>query len=390
MDSSYRISPWVILLMLNSIWTVDAQKKVFSITNFGGKSDGKTDNKQALANAWKKACGTDGGAVLIPKGTYLVSVGYFQGPCTGITLFSVQGSLLASSTIGASPWLTFYKVYGLRFSGSGTLNGNGAFAWSRCQHFKQCPNRPTMLKIENVKNGLIQGVSLVNSKMFHLHIDWSENVIMKNLHISAPENSPNTDGIHVSRSNYVYIMNSVIGTGDDCVSIGDGCRNVHISDVNCGPGHGISIGSLGEYKGELDVNGITVKNCNLTRTQNGLRIKTWAPSQSSNVVSGVTFQNINLNMVDNPIIIDQYYCPTGSCGHKGESSVAIKGVKYINVRGSSSLATAADIRCSKRKPCQDIELIGVDIKYNGKPTTAYCSPQAGVQFRGPKQDPSRC
>ncbi|KAL8485370.1 hypothetical protein ACS0TY_027606 [Phlomoides rotata] len=389
MDSSYRISPWVILLMLNSIWTVDAQKKVFSITNFGGKSDGKTDNKQALANAWKKACGTDGGAVLIPKGTYLVSVGYFQGPCTGITLFSVQGSLLASSTIGASPWLTFYKVYGLRFSGSGTLNGNGAFAWSRCQHFKQCPNRPTSLKIFNVKNALIQGISLVNSKMFHLNIFESQNVKVENIRITAPGDSPNTDGIHVSRSNFVNIIDTFIGTGDDCVSLGDGSTNVNVSNVFCGPGHGISIGSLGKFTGEQDVSGITVRNCNLSKTTNGLRIKTFAPSQSSNIVSDVTFAEIHLDTVYNPIIIDQNYCPDGECARTGDSSVAIKGVKYINVRGSSEIATGVNIQCSKSKPCQDIDLKGVDITFNGQPATASCSTPAGVQFQG-QNVPSSC
>ncbi|KAL8519235.1 hypothetical protein ACS0TY_010248 [Phlomoides rotata] len=61
-------------------------------------------------------------------------------------------------------------------------------------------------------------------------------------------------------------MNSIIGTGDDCVSLGDGCRNVNISGVFCGPGNSIRIGSLDLYKGEQDVSGITVKNCTLSMT----------------------------------------------------------------------------------------------------------------------------
>lgn len=36
-----------------------------------------------------------------------------------------------------------------------------------------------------------------------------------------------------------------ITTGDDCVSIQTGCSGVYIHNVNCGPGHGISIGGLG-------------------------------------------------------------------------------------------------------------------------------------------------
>ncbi|KAL0291404.1 UNVERIFIED_CONTAM: Polygalacturonase [Sesamum radiatum] len=191
--------------------------------------------------------------------------------------------------------------------------------------------------------------NLVNSKIFHLLIHESQNLNVY-VSISAPEDSPNTDGIHTGNSNGVNIFDSHIATGDDCLSMGDGSRNVNISgvwcgpghgsrNVNisgvwCGPGHGISIGSLGKYEGEEDVNGITVRNCTLTNTDNGLRIKTWAPSLSSTVVSDVTHSDINVNNVKNPIIIDQYYCPGGSCSHEGESSVAIKGVKFINIRGA--------------------------------------------------------
>ncbi|KAL8498106.1 hypothetical protein ACS0TY_021438 [Phlomoides rotata] len=382
------MSPWIILLM---IWTVDAQNNNnFVITDFGAIPDGQTDNKQAFVNAWEKACGTKGGTVSVPKGTFLVSGGDFEGPCVGKTLFNIDGTLIASSSNDPSldSWLTFRKLDGLTFSGTGTLDGNGASAWSRCKSSQNCGNRPTTLKIGSVTNAQIQGISLVNSKMFHLNIYDSQDVYVKNVKISAPEDSPNTDGIHVARSSHVNILDSFIGTGDDCVSMGDGCNNVNISGVFCGPGHGISIGSLGKYTGEKDVVGIVVRNCTLRKTQNGLRIKTWAPSQSSNVVSNVTFANIVLDSTRNPIIIDQYYCPSGSCSRDGESSVEIRGVKYVDVHGSSSLATAVNVQCSRSKPCQDIHLIGLKITYNGQPSTAICSP--GVQFQGPHQVPSRC
>ncbi|KAL8481921.1 hypothetical protein ACS0TY_027621 [Phlomoides rotata] len=381
----------IILFMICSIWSVEVHGKNnnFIITNFGGIKDGKTDNQQVFANAWKKACGTPGGTVSIPKGTFVVSSGEFEGPCKGSTHFRIDGTLMASHGGSGDHWLTFKKVDGLTLSGTGTIDGNGASAWSSCKSNKNCDNRPTSLKIANVKSALIQGIRLVNSKMFHLHIHESENVKVENVKITAPEDSPNTDGIHLSRSNNINILNSFIGTGDDCVSIGHGSRNVEVSGVFCGPGHGISIGSLGKYEEEEDVSGITVKDCTLRKTDNGLRIKTWAPSKSSIVVSNVTYTDIKLESVDNPIIIDQYYCPSGKCAHDGESSVKIQGLTYANVRGSSSEKTAVNIQCSKSKPCQDIDLVGVKINYNGQATMARCS-AGDVKFQGTNQVPSRC
>lgn len=43
--NSYSLSPWIIILMINSIWTIHAQNNNFIVTDFGGIADGKTDNK---------------------------------------------------------------------------------------------------------------------------------------------------------------------------------------------------------------------------------------------------------------------------------------------------------------------------------------------------------
>lgn len=65
------------------------------------------------------------------------------------------------------------------------------------------------------------------------------NVKMESLNIYAPANSPNTDGIDLEETTYATILDSNIGTGDDCISLGHGTFNVFIQNVFCGPGHGI-------------------------------------------------------------------------------------------------------------------------------------------------------
>lgn len=67
-----------------------------------------------------------------------------------------------------------------------------------------------------------------------------------------------------------------------------------------------SIGSLGKYKNEADVKDVTISDCTLFNTTNGLRIKTWADSPPS-AASSITFKDIIMKSVKNPIIIDQKY-----------------------------------------------------------------------------------
>lgn len=146
----------------------------------------------------------------------------------------------------------------------------------------------------------------------HIFITNSQNIRVRRVHIEAPGTSPNTDGIHISNSNNVRIARTHISTGDDCVGMIQGATNVAINKVFCGPGHGISVGSLGKYETENDVRGIIVKNCTFANTDNGIRIKSWPGSQPSQA-TGMIFQDLIMENVRNPIIIDQEYGCSDKC-----------------------------------------------------------------------------
>lgn len=79
--------------------------------------------------------------------------------------------------------------------------------------------------------------------------------------------------------------------------------------------HACSVGSLGKYSYEKDVRGVIIRDSTISGTTNGLRIKTWANSPGRTVVSNMTFDNIVMNNVANPIIIDQTYCPYAACAN---------------------------------------------------------------------------
>ncbi|XP_011659695.2 exopolygalacturonase isoform X2 [Cucumis sativus] len=306
---------------------------------------------------------------LIPKGTYLVGPVIFSGPCKNVSSLTVkmEGYLKASTNLSkygsGAGWIEFRWMEGLTLNGGGTFDGRGAEAWpfNNCRDDYNCKLLPTNLKFVALNNTVVQHITSLNSKFFHLALVQCKRFVGSELKISAPENSPNTDGIHIDRSSNIHFSLSHIQTGDDCISIGQGNSQVTISSVNCGPGHGISVGSLGRYRNEGDVSGLVVKNCSLTGTANGIRIKTWPNSPGSSSATNMTFENITMNNVSNPIIIDQSYCPFGFCSFKAPSLVKLSDIYFKNIRGTSSSKVAVALECSKGFPCQNVNLENVHL-----------------------------
>ncbi|KAH0699265.1 hypothetical protein KY284_013480 [Solanum tuberosum] len=190
--------------------------------------------------------------------------------------------------------------------------------------------------------------------------------------VLAQGNSKNTDGIHVKLSSGVSIVNSQIGTGDDCVSIGPGTSNLWIEGIACGPGHGISIGSLGWKEQELGVQNVTIKTVTFTGTTNGVRVKTWA-RPSNGFVRNILFQHIVMVNVQNPIIIDQNYCPNHdeSCPQQS-SGIKISDVTYQDIHGTSATKVAVKLDCSTTNPCSGIVLEDLNLSYQNQQTEASC------------------
>lgn len=90
------------------------------------------------------------------------------------------------------------------------------------------------------------------------------------------------------------LIKVTIFAGDDCVSIQTGCTNVYVHDVNCGPGHGISIGGLGKDNSKACVSNITVRDIIMHNTMNGVRIKTWQVRQTSSILRNLKFYSIQI------------------------------------------------------------------------------------------------
>ncbi|XP_031741281.1 exopolygalacturonase [Cucumis sativus] len=341
---------------------------VFDVTKHGAKADGKTDDAQAFMTTWIAACRNTVGPAkfLIPQGTFLVGPVTFAGPCKSypITLEN-QGTVKATTDISAysSPeWFSIEDITGFILTGSGVFDGQGLSVWpyNDCKKNNLCQLLPISIKFTRLNHTIVDGLTSINSMGFHTSVFYCYNFTATNMKIIAPHNSPNTDGTHLSTSKLVTIANSVIGTGDDCVSIGHSTENITVTNVTCGPGHGLSVGSLGKYSKEKGVYDVLVKNCTIFNATNGARIKTWA-SRISGLASRIIFEDIVMYNVKNPIIIDQTY----STKKKKESNWKVSNVQFKNIRGTSTTNVAVLLECSKLFPCEGVELRDINLSYGG-------------------------
>uniref|UniRef100_A0A7N2MPQ8 endo-polygalacturonase n=1 Tax=Quercus lobata TaxID=97700 RepID=A0A7N2MPQ8_QUELO len=389
------------LMLIFGLFSADlpfsSAQTIFNVLDYGAKADGKTDDSNAFSAAWKAACSaaTQNPTVVVPSSKdFLVYPLTFQGPCKSSNIsFQVIGTINAPSSPSvwrgrnARRWLIFHGVTGLLITGNGTFNGHGSEWWDL-----SCSDHPSMvgcatiipvaLNIIHCKHSTISDIYTINSARYHVVVNQSSDILVKNMHITAPESSPNTDGIHIELSQNVLVNNSVIATGDDCVSIGELSSNINVSYVTCGPGHGVSIGSLGRYGNSVKVENIHVKKVNFKGTTNGVRIKTWQIGLG--YARKISFEHITLESVKNPIYIDQNYCNNfdgtrGNCEPKS-TGVHISEVTYDDIVGTSSSNAAIYLNCSQSVACTGITLSNIKIESNksGQQVTSECTNAHGT------------
>ncbi|CAI5524439.1 unnamed protein product [Closterium sp. Naga37s-1] len=257
--------------------------------------------------------------------------------------------------------------------------------------------------------------------MFHMNIKDLAGAWIHDISTSTPYNSPNTDSLHLTRTTDVLVEDYsshggelvshggelvshggelvshggelvshggelVSHGGDDNVSIVGGCRNITIRNVVATAGHGISIGSLGMDGSLACVSDIRVQNVQLAALSNGLRIKTYQGGQGA--VWNVLYENVTMQDVKYPIIIDQYYCDKSDASATTcliqQDALAIFNITYRNVQGTTNATRGITLNCSASVPCQQVRLdnINIDSSYpdeHSKATkTGTPTPEAAV------------
>lgn len=238
-------------------------EKVLYINSFGAKADGKTDCRSAFAKAIKKAAHLkDGGKIIVPEGTY-----YIKGSivlASNICIELQKGAVLkfapeekyypivntsweGTFLYNYCPFIYGYGVHDVAIVGEGTIDGNAmtTFAtWrskqkkaqllSRQMNHEETPLeerkfgegywlRPQLIQLYNCKGITLEGVKIINSPFWCVHLLKSENVICRNLRYDAK--LVNNDGIDPECSRNILIEGVAFDNGDDNVAIKSGRDN---------------------------------------------------------------------------------------------------------------------------------------------------------------------
>ncbi|XP_027771883.1 probable polygalacturonase At1g80170 isoform X2 [Solanum pennellii] len=364
-------------------WGIDRGNKILvNVDSFGAVGDGTSDDTKAFVDAWKQACSTPKSVLLVPAGrSYLVNATRFRGPCVGILRVQIEGTIVAPDdpknwnfAKNGRIWLGFFNLTGALFQGGGVVDGSGSKWWAAsCKK-----NKTNALTIYGSSGIKVRDLTIQNGQQMNFAISRSDSIRITGVTVSAPEDSPNTDGIHITESTNVVLQNSKIGTGDDCVSIVNASSHIKMKRIYCGPGHGISIGSLGKDNSVGIVTGVVLDNAFLRGTTNGLRIKTW--QGGSGYVRAVRFQNVRMQDVSNPIIIDQFYCDSPKSCQNQTSAVEISEIVYRNVSGTSKSQKAIKFACSDNVPCSHIVLNNINLETRDGTAEVYCNSATGIGY----------
>ncbi|CAL5199800.1 unnamed protein product [Lathyrus oleraceus] len=356
----------LLLVILSTLKPGLSSATIFNVLNYGAVGDGRINDSPAFLKAWKDVCKSksDTSQLIIPAGkTFLLRPIAFNGPCNSNNIYiQLSGNIVAPATKSEysgshlNTWIGFSFVNGLIISGKGTIDGRGSMWWKQPCLGNPSPGTscrpPTAITLNRCNGFKLKDYKSINPARSHITLTNCIKGIITNLKLIAPGESPNTDGIDISSSKEIQVRDSIIATGDDCIAISAGSSLINITGITCGPGHGISIGSLGA-RGESDiVEDVHVKNCTIIETLNGVRIKT--KQGGGGFARRITFEKIKFVRANNPIIIEQFYCIKPMICPNKTQAIKVSDVTFKWILGTSLTDKAINLNCDQNVGCSNI------------------------------------
>jgi polygalacturonase len=328
-DRMNRFRVWLATtgVMAVAVLPAMASGKACNARTYGAKADGVTKDTKAIQAAIDDCASAGGGTVKLSGGTFLSAPIVLK---SNITLDVAKGAtLLGSPEHEDYPKKVEFRGPGYQalvgatnaehvsITGGGVIDGNGETWWALARTQKNAGvlgsenSRPRGVVFDHCKHVRVEGVTVQNSAYWQIVPYYSDDVIIRNVRILAPQHSPNTDAIDPFSSSNVVIDHIYADVGDDDIAIKSGMidspgpddpsNNITITDCEFAHGHGLSIGS--EIAGGAQ--NIHAERIHFKGTDNGIRVK--ANRDRGSDVSNISFKDITMEDVKVSILISEYY-----------------------------------------------------------------------------------
>ena len=366
------------MLMFLFIVSIHAQNKnaFYNVLDYGAHNDGSDTASIGINAAIQAAKAEGGGIVYIPAGNYLCgpiklvsnlelyieagavlkfpaqNLPYTWGRNQGIDCLApvplIGGHNLVNVTIRGggtittsnAEWMKLKPRYGGSAAGANWANLLKSLEKktpaSKELYLKAAAElRPPFIQVMNCKNVLIEGIHIIGSPMWPVHILYSQNVVVHGITVETYP-GVHTGGIYLDSSTFVRISDCFIETGDDGIVIksgkdADGLRvnrpteNVTITNCTVRRAHGaVTLGS--ETAGGLK--NIVVSNIVCDDTQIGIRIK--SRRGRGGYIKDVRFDNWVMDSVGQAINVTNFYSMEGEVYH-GDTTVSNRTPRFDDI-----------------------------------------------------------
>ena len=368
---------------------------------FGARGDGSTNDTPAMQRAVDSCEQAGGGTVTVSPGNYLVGMIVLKSNITfslqaGATLLASPNSAdygvaALSAKLGTNPGkhvIFAYEAENVALVGEGTIDGQGLRTlvqispapekpedlWKDTlgSHWEQTNGRGPMVEFAKCRNVRVEGVTLQNSTGWDLRPIECDTVMIRGIRIRNPLKATYTDGIDVTSSQNVQIMDCDIATGDDAISIktmnkyggNKPCRNVTISNCKLSTAwSGFKIGQ--ESDGQFS--NITMSNCTIynlpetpvnERAAGGIVVEMVRHGS----LDGFVVSNIIMHNVRAPIFVRLQDTPENKGqGPSGPMQGSLRNVTISNLRADGAIVTSS-ISGIPSFPVQNVTLENIDIQ----------------------------
>jgi polygalacturonase len=427
----------------------------FNILDYGAKRDGSASSTAAFRSAIQ-ACGkAGGGTVFVPAGNYVSGAIELV---SNLTLFIDSGAVIrfvanreeypmvqsryeGTEMRAPAAMIGGHNLENVAITGRGTITADNAEwrklmgepAWRTAltdmlgllERKQPVPDamrltaekalRPDFIRPVESKNVLIEGIHIVGSPMWVLHILYCENVVIRNVVVESYPGA-NTDGVDIDSCRHVRISDSYFDTGDDAICIksgkdADGLRvnrvteDVAITNCTIHRGHGaVVLGS--ETSG--GIRNLVATNIVAQGTDRGIRIK--STRGRGGLLENIRFADWVIEDTPNPAIeVTNYYTRTpdepvsartpvfrniaitGITINRCKTAVSIEGLPEMPVEG----LRLSDIVGNAKEGLRAFNTNGLELRNvrinaeNGIPFLIRDAANLdldGIQTRGPKAD----